>query len=419
MLLAGFVVSLSFFPIFSGAEPRHLPILRSGRHLRLEDHLAAAERTRARYGYSSTDLLSRDTQRRGITQSINITNEMSDTYYYTEVSVGTPAQSFKVMVDTSTESDLWVGGTACVGCPTNVALYDHSKSSTAVNGTTVVTTLYGGNSVQGDVFTDIIRMGGYTVSQQTFGACSGLQHKLLTSPVSGIFGLALAGLSKAGTPFWQAIIASDQAGTSEMGFWLSCFLGTSNPTSEEPGGAFTFGGVNASLYSGDVDYLDLTGTASQFWSLDVHAISVQGHAISVTSSTKLAVFDTATTIIAGPPADVKAIWAAVPGSTPSTSQDGFYQFPCGTNVNVTVSFGGRTWAINPVDMNLAKLSDNVCLGGIFALTVAASSPSWIFGAAFLKNVYTVLRQTPPSVGFAELSLLAGGTGKCWRSSRVC
>jgi cathepsin D len=102
--------------------------------------------------------------------------------------------------------------------------------------------------------------------------------------------------------------------------------------------------VNASLYSGDVDYLDLTGTASQFWSLDVHgaltrwrfttlntnkldvAISVQGHAVSVTSSTKLAVFDTATTIIAGPPADVKAIWAAVPGSTPSTSQDGFYQF---------------------------------------------------------------------------------------------
>jgi hypothetical protein len=77
MLLAGFVVSLSFFPIFSVAEPRHLPILRSGRHLSLEDHLAAAERTKARYGYSSTDLLSRDTQRRGITQSINITNEVS------------------------------------------------------------------------------------------------------------------------------------------------------------------------------------------------------------------------------------------------------------------------------------------------------------------------------------------------------
>ncbi|KAJ7849346.1 aspartic peptidase domain-containing protein [Mycena olivaceomarginata] len=197
MLLVGFGL-LSFFPIFSGAEPRHLPILRSGRHLSLKDHLAAAERTKARYGYSSTDLLSRDTQRRGITQSINITNELSDTYYYTEVSVGTPAQSFKVMIDTST-SDLWVGGTACVGCPTNVALYDHSKSSTTVNGTTVVTTLYGGNSVQGDVFTDIIRMGGYTVSQQTFWWAYRRPDKLLTSPVSGIFGFALAGLSKAGT----------------------------------------------------------------------------------------------------------------------------------------------------------------------------------------------------------------------------
>jgi hypothetical protein len=144
------------------------------------------------------------------------------------------------MIDTST-SDLWVGGTACVGCPTNVALYDHSKSSTAVNGTTVVTTLYGGNSVQGDVFTDIIHMGGYTVSLQTFGACVLVYNaqvltvelttvvgistpdKLLTSPVSGIFGFALAGLSKAGTPFWQAIIASDRAGTPEMGFGSPAF----------------------------------------------------------------------------------------------------------------------------------------------------------------------------------------------------
>jgi cathepsin D len=56
------------------------------------------------------------------------------------------------------------------------------------------------------------------------------------------------------------------------------------------------------------------------------AITVQGKVISVTSSTKQAVLDTGTTAIAGPPADVQAIWAAVPGSSPVTNPNGFYQF---------------------------------------------------------------------------------------------
>ncbi|KAF7358221.1 Acid protease [Mycena venus] len=426
MFFAAFVASLSLFPTFSAAEPRHLPILQSGRRLSPQDHFAAAERTKARYG--SSPALSRDKQRRGTSEEIDITNESTDQYYYIEISIGTPAQTFKVMVDSSS-SDLWVGGTTCSsGCPSSVSLYDHTKSSTAVNGTTSITTTYGAGSVQGDVFTDIIRMGTYSVSQTGFGAyfqpvrgaqvptmdpvvATKVSDSLIASPISGIIGFAFSGLAKAGTPFWQAVTASGQAAAPEMGFWLSRVLGTSNPKSEEPGGVFTFGGVNASLYSGDIDFRDLTGTTSTFWTLDLSAITVQGKAIAVTSSTKLAVFDTATTVIAGPPDDVKAIWAAVPGSSPSTVQNGFYQFPCDTNVNVSVSFGGRIWRISSVDMNIATLSANLCLGGIFALTPASSSsPAWIFGATFLKNVYTVFRQNPASVGFAELSTLAGGTG---------
>ncbi|KAJ7288719.1 hypothetical protein C8J57DRAFT_1281068, partial [Mycena rebaudengoi] len=40
----------------------------------------------------------------------------------------------------------------------------------------------------------------------------------------------------------------------------------------------------------------------------------------------------------------------------------------------------------------------------------SGSDDWTFGHGFLKNVYTVFRAVPPSVGFAELSTLAGGTG---------
>jgi cathepsin D len=140
-------------------------------------------------------------------------------------------------------------------------------------------------------------MGSYSVSNAGFGAylsfflyraqtltqCPVVATKvtddLIASPLSGMIGLAFGGLATAGTPFWQAIIASDQAASPEMGFWLSRVRGTSNPTRDEPGGVFTFGGVNASLYSGNIEFLNVTGMASTIWSLDVSgALAINPHA---------------------------------------------------------------------------------------------------------------------------------------------
>jgi hypothetical protein len=78
MLFATLATSLTLFSTFSAAEPLHLPILQSGggRVLTYRDHFAAAERTRARYGFDD-DVVSRAGQRRGSSQQINITNEVS------------------------------------------------------------------------------------------------------------------------------------------------------------------------------------------------------------------------------------------------------------------------------------------------------------------------------------------------------
>jgi cathepsin D len=82
---------------------------------------------------------------------------------------------------------------------------------------------------------------------------------------------------------------------------------------------------------------------------------------------------------------------------------------CGTSVTVTLNFGGKDWAISPVDMNLGELRQNECLGGIFDLGQGTSiqggngNPSWVVGDTFLKNVYSVFRADPPAVGFASLA----------------
>ena len=163
-------------------------------------------------------------------------------------------------------------------------------------------------------------------------------------------------------------------------------------------------------------------------------MTVQGITIPVASGSSLAAIDTGTSLIGGPSAVVKAIYKAIPGSHTFQNMEGFYSFrtslrsnfnfsgvlmtlaACMTTVSITLAFGGKPWPINPVDLSIAQLPNGDCVGAIFDLSggsvIPAGTPSWVVGDAFLKNVYSVFRESPPSVGFAALSALAkaGGSG---------
>ena len=89
-----------------------------------------------------------------------------------------------------------------------------------------------------------------------------------------------------------------------------------------------------------------------------------------------------------------------------------------------MAFGGKSWPINAKDMNLGRVSSgsSICAGGIFDLNAGSNigegggNPTWVVGATFLKNGYSVFRSQPAAIGFAELSTAAGGSsGEC-RSS---
>jgi cathepsin D len=150
------------------------------------------------------------------------------------------------------------------------------------------------------------------------------------------------------------------------------------------------------------------------------ALTVNGKSVSISSgSGALSAIDTGTTLIAGPSDAVDAFWAQVDGAVALTgANQGFYAFPCSTNLEVTISFGGSSWPIHPNDMNfgslnssstLAERSTEMCMGSIFDFGEATGTgtgsggPAWIIGDTFLKNVYSVFRANPPSVGFASLS----------------
>jgi cathepsin D len=261
-------------------------------------------------------------------------------------------------------------------------------------------------------------MGNFTVQSQTFLAVRSLTDGLLFGSDSGIMGLAFSAISSTrSTPFWRAL--GSQLSASVMAFYLTRFKDDLGAKDEEPGGVFTLGGTNSTLFTGDIEFLRMPSGTPTFWLLPMSAITVQGQSVQIaTGNSALAAIDTGTTLIGGPTVDVNAIWAAVPGSAPIVNQQGFFSFPCSTTVQVTLSFGGKAWPISTTDMNLGQISrgSSRCLGAIFDLSLGSNipsgsgNPSWVVGDTFLKNVYSVFSADTSSIGFAQLSSLAGGSG---------
>lgn len=406
------LVAVALLP-FTLAAPQpdagviHVPIVRRSRINRVANLPKAVEALRTKYGYHPTNA---PYSKRANTATIAITDEENDSSYSGIVSIGTPPQDFNLILDTGS-SDLWVATSSCTSCASTEFIASKSSSYQSSGASLEIT--YGSGSVKGTTSQDTVSLGGFTITQQELLAVSSLTSGLLDSVLSGIMGLGFNTISALNaTPFWQALYNANQLSQPLFSFYLERYIDQAI-MDNAPGGTLTLGGTNSSLYQGSIEYLSLAGSPS-YWLLNVNSLSVQGHTVSVGSSS-LAAIDTGTTLIAAPSTVAADVWAQVPGSVALTGEyEGLYAFPCTTDVTVTISFGGSAWAINSADMNLGSVpssisgtSSELCAGGIFDIGNSVGSgsgvPTWIVGDTFLKNVYSVFRANPAAVGFAELA----------------
>ncbi|RPD78625.1 acid protease [Lentinus tigrinus ALCF2SS1-7] len=407
-------------------SPLHVPLTRrsANRNASIERFASHAEHVRNKYGFKNTTLA---LGKRAQTVGVGIIDQNADSSYIGQVTIGTPPQSFKIVLDTGS-SDLWVAATECLSCG-QTPPFDPTKSSTIQQVTGLggqaqtITIRYGSGRVDGILASDTVSMSGFTVNPQRLVVVEQMTDGLLDGDVSGIMGLAFEALaSTQATPFWQALVNSNQFNSPEISFWLARHLDDVNPAVEEAGGVMTLGGTNSSLFSGDIEFNSLVNDGPpSFWMLELTGVTVQGKSVSVpTGSSALSAIDTGTTLIGGPSDAVQAIYSAVPGAQALNGQmEGFFAFPCSTKVDISMAFGGKLWPISEADMNLGTVSPGMCLGGIFDLTLGSSvgsgggNPTWVVGDTFLKNVYSVFRANPAAVGFAQLSDAAGGSpGMC-------
>ncbi|KAI0786584.1 aspartic peptidase domain-containing protein [Abortiporus biennis] len=430
MLSTSLLSLLALVSLATADQPVHVPLSRRSVHFRNVDGSINTDRLgnhaallRGKYGFgisNSTKMV----KKRASSAGIGIINQERDSSYLGSVSLGTPPQTFNVVLDTGS-SDFWLASTQCTSCSIGTPAYDPSKSSSFKQSTNALgqaqstNIRYGSGEVAGIIAAETVSMGGFTVPSQTMLVATDLSSGLLDGDAAGIMGLAFSALAATrATPFWEALLNGNQLTDPEMSFWLTREVDNARAQQDEFGGVFTLGGTNSTLFQGDIEFLDMpAATQPTFWLLNLSGATVGGKAISLPSSdSPLSAIDTGTTLIGGPSASVQAIYAQVPGSQELTgNMAGFFAYPCTQDISVAISFGGKTWPISSADMNLGSVGNGFCLGGIFDLTLGSNvgsgggNPSWVVGDTFLKNVYSVFRANPPSIGFAQLSDSAGGS----------
>lgn len=101
------------------------------------------------------------------------------------------------------------------------------------------------------------------------GVVSNITDHMLNHPVSGLLGLAFPTISVShSVPFWLNIAA--QPGYLDdalVAFQLTRYVDDDAARNAEPGGTFSIGSVNASLYTGDIDYQDVPDGHVGYWIL--------------------------------------------------------------------------------------------------------------------------------------------------------
>jgi hypothetical protein len=310
--------------------------------------------------------------------------------YYGTISVGSPGQSFRVVFDTGS-SNLWVPSAKCKGCGGRF-LFRHNKFNQSASGTYVASQApfnirYGSGPVSGVFGEDTVNVEGVTVEKQKLGLISnakGLGLAYLLGKFDGIVGLGFASLSIGKVPtFFDNAVSQGRLDDAVFGFYLG----------NDQNGELSIGGVDETKFTGDFHTVPLL--SATWWEIELESIDSNTNISSKTT----AIVDSGTSLITGPPAEVRALAKSVGARRMLTGQ---YVIDCGkvdTMPDIIFILGGKAFTFKGTDLVLR--SGKTCLFGFMELTIP-KGPKWILGDYFMRKYYTKFDLKNKQVGFAEL-----------------
>ncbi|ESK98138.1 aspartic protease [Moniliophthora roreri MCA 2997] len=324
-------------------------------------------------------------------QSEPLEDVRNDLEWIGPVSIGTPGQSFLINFDTGS-ADLWIPSEDCrsSACASKT-LYEPGTSSTSKKERGQFGIQYGdGSMVSGPIYSDTVSIGGVNVTGQHFSAVTALSRSFDTDPIDGILGLAYPVLSNIDpSPFFNTAIEQGAVPNKSFGFYLAA------NNSE-----LFLGGTNPKLYTGEIEYHQID-TSTGFWQIPGASALIGSTEVVSDFAT---IIDSGTTIMYGPPSDVKKLYSKIEGARLVDQVNGFYAFPCNNIPSVAFSWGGKAWPITEENFNLGlvEAGSTECVGAISAQDLGLGDV-WLLGDSFMKNAYTAFDYDKNAVGFAQLA----------------
>jgi len=305
--------------------------------------------------------------------------------------LGTPPQSFKVVLDTGS-SNLWIPSTKC----TSIACFLHSKydsqsSETYKSNGTGIEIHYGSGSMEGFVSNDVFSMGDLTVRRMDFAEATkepGLAFAF--GKFDGILGLAYdtIAVSHVVPPFYYLLnegVLDEPVFAFRMG------------RSEEDGGEATFGGIDHSAYKGKLVYAPVRRKA--YWEVELNKIGFGDDDLELENTG--AAIDTGTSLIALP-TDIAEMLNTQIGA--KKSWNGQYTVDCSKVPDLpdlTFYFGGKPYPLKGTDYVLNMQGTCVSAFTGMDINLPGGGSIWIVGDVFLRRYYTVYDLGRNAVGFAE------------------
>lgn len=344
-------------------------------------NIAAADRARFR------------TLQAGGSSSVNASN--AGTIYTADIGIGSPATSYTLLLDTGS-SNTWIGANKA---------YQKTSTSKDTGGQFYIT--YGDQSyASGEEYTDTVTLNSdLVIDSQSIGVAS---DSTGLDGLDGLLGLGPVDLTE-GTvsnanqvPTVTDNLYTQQTISSEV---LGVFFAPAS--SEDSSGELTFGGYDASKFTGSISYVSITSTspASAYWGID-QSIS---YGTTTILSTTAGIVDTGTTLILIASDAFEKYQSATGGTLDSTT--GLLQITSDQYAQLSSLFftvGGVTYELT-ANAQIWPRSLNSAIGGttdgiylIVANSGSASGSGLDFtnGYCFLERFYSVYDTTNSRVGFA-------------------
>ncbi|EFX03838.1 aspartic proteinase [Grosmannia clavigera kw1407] len=326
------------------------------------------------------------------TGSATNTPTSDDSEYLTPVQIGTPAQTLHLDFDTGS-SDLWVFSTETPsGSVDGQTLYKPASSSSSEKLTGATWKIkYGDDSTSsGDVYTDVVSVGGLSVQSQAVESAKTVSSSFTSDTASsGLLGLAFSSINAVLPDQQNTFFDNAQDSLDSALFTVDLKHGKA--------GKYNFGYIDSAAHTGSITYTDVDN-AKGFWGFTADGYKIGNAAKKGTSISGIA--DTGTTLLLLPDAVVDAYYAGVSGASYDSSQGG-YTFPSSATLPAfTYYVEGVAFTVPASYIKYAAIDSSTYFGGIQSDSSIGFS---IFGDVALKAAFVIFDATP-KLGFAPKTL---------------